>query len=54
MSKRWRDYLYDNLLGSKEIISEILTDFENNEKLGFIFPEHYFYILSEYNNKKNP
>ena len=32
-------YLYGNLLGSKEIVSEILTDFENNKNLGFIFPE---------------
>ena len=54
MTKMWRDYLYDNLLGNKETISEILTDFENNEKLGFIFPEHYFYILSDENNKREP
>ena len=32
-------YLFQNLLGSNEIISQILTDFENNEHLGFIFPE---------------
>ena len=38
----WRNYLYKNLLGSKEIISNILTDFENNEKLGFIFPETFY------------
>ena len=49
----WRNYLFNNLLGNTAIISEILNDFENNKKLGFIFPEtfygvlQYFYILSE-------
>ena len=38
----WRKYLYKNLLGSKELISNILIDFENNEKLGFIFPETFY------------
>ena len=38
----WRNYLYKNLLGNKEIISHILTEFENNEKLGFIFPETFY------------
>ena len=37
----WRNYLYKNLLGS-DIVSEILSDFENNQKLGFIFPETYY------------
>ena len=40
----WRNYLFQNILGSKEIISEILSDFENFEKLGFIFPEPYYKI----------
>ena len=35
----WRNYMYSNLLGNDNIISEILFDFEFNEKLGFIFPE---------------
>jgi len=35
----WRKYLYGNLLGNKDIISEILSSFENIEKLGVIFPE---------------
>ena len=35
----WRKYLYGNLLGNKDIISEILSNFENIEKLGIIFPE---------------
>ena len=41
----WRNYLLENLLGNKKIISEILSDFENNEKLGFIFPENYYKVL---------
>ena len=48
----WRNYLFNNLLGNTEIISEILNDFEKNKKLGFIFPETFlkivdpFYILT--------
>lgn len=37
----WRIHLYKNLLGSSELISEILSDFENNDKLGVIYPENY-------------
>lgn len=36
---KWRKYLYENLLGTVSIISEILSDFENYDKLGLIFPE---------------
>ena len=45
LGSNWRSYLYDNLLGSKKIISEILFDFEKYEKLGFIFPEVYYDII---------
>ena len=45
LGKNWRIYLFNNLLGTTEIISEILTDFENHDKLGFIFPENYYKIL---------
>ena len=45
--RQWRQYLFENLLGSPEIISEILDDFEQNNKLGFIFPET-FYGCSEF------
>ena len=38
----WRNYLYNNLLGNIRIVSEILNDFEKNEKLGFIFPEAFY------------
>ena len=39
---KWRKYLYGNLLGTIQITSEILSDFENFEKLGFIFPETFY------------
>ena len=43
--KSWRNYLYNNLLGNTNIVSEILSDFEANNKLGFIFPETYYKII---------
>ena len=45
LGANWREYIYENLIGSKEIISNILSDFEKNEKLGFIFPEVYYDII---------
>lgn len=45
--ENWRIYLYENLLGNKNITSKILSDFENNNKLGFFFPEHY-HIQTKY------
>ena len=53
LGDEWRNYLYNNLLGNNEIISEILTEFENNEKLGFIFPEDYYKILDLYGKEVN-
>ena len=40
-----RKNLLENLLGSIDIVSEILTDYENNDKLGFIFPENYYKVI---------
>ena len=45
LGKFWQQYLYENLLGSKNIIKQILTDFENHNRLGFIFPENYHSII---------
>ena len=42
LGKYWQNYLYENLLGNKSIITQILRDFENNNELGFIFPEHFY------------
>ena len=44
----WRNYLYDNLFGNSSIISEILYDFENDRKLGFIFPETFYGIIQHF------
>jgi len=41
IGNNWRIYLYNNLLGTIEIISQILSDFEFHNKLGFIFPQNY-------------
>lgn len=43
LGEKWRNYLYNNLFGDKDLISEILSDFENNSKLGVIFPETYYF-----------
>ena len=48
----WRLYLYENLLGNKYIISEILSEFENKKKLGLIFPEHFNLIIKLIYRKK--
>lgn len=45
LGTNWREYIYKNLIGTKETITEILYDFEKNEKLGFIFPEAYYDII---------
>ena len=44
-SFKWRNYLYSNLIGSKELIIEILSDFENHDKLGVIIPESFYDVL---------
>ena len=41
----WRNYLFENLLGNKEIVCEILRDFEKYEKLGLLFPEPPYNII---------
>ena len=50
LGEKWRNYLYQNLLGNKEIISEIISDFERFDKLGFIFPEVYYEIIKKIDN----
>ena len=47
LGANWRNYMYSNLLGSEKLISEILSDFEINKKLGFIFPEVYYDLIKD-------
>ena len=53
LGSNWSIYLYNNLIGNREVISEILSDFQLNEKLGFIFPEVYYDIIKEVKNFTN-
>lgn len=52
-SKELKNYLHNNLLGNSEIVSEILTDFENNNNLGLVFPEKYYKSLYKFGDKMN-
>ena len=45
---KWRNYLYENLLGSRDQINRILSDFEDIKQLGFIFPEPFYDIINKY------
>ena len=51
IGENWRNYLYNNLLGNENIISEILSEFENKDKLGFSFPENYYKALLLFGEK---
>ena len=46
----WRNYLFENLLGNKEIVCEILRDFVQYEKLGLLFPEPPYNIIQNMDN----
>ena len=48
IGNEWRNYLLGNLLGNNKIISEIISNFENNKQLGFIFPENYYKVLFKF------
>ena len=41
----WSKYLYNNLIGDKYIINDILYEFQRYNKLGFIIPEAYYQII---------
>lgn len=41
----WRDYLYDHLLGSPEIVASIL-ELLRHERIGMVFPQHFFPLRS--------
>ena len=46
----WRRYLYNNLLGNKDIIFDIINDFEIHTNLGMIFPDTYYNIFKGVKN----
>ena len=46
----WRNYLFNNLLGNTNIITDIIYDFEIYEKLGIIFPDIYYNNIKGENN----
>ncbi|MFA6281672.1 MAG: rhamnan synthesis F family protein [Candidatus Omnitrophota bacterium] len=37
--KSWQDYLFENLIGSTEIVQSIIKMFHDDEKLGIVYPE---------------
>lgn len=47
LGNNWRKYLYKNILGNEEIISEILFNFESIDNLGIIYPDN-FYPITNY------
>ena len=47
LGANWRNYIYSNLIGNKTIVSDIIFNFEENKKLGFIFPEIYYDIIKD-------
>jgi len=49
----WKNYIYNNLLGDSKIVSEIISDFEDNNDLGIIFPEKYYKSLIHYGDSIN-
>ena len=51
--EEWKIYLHNNLLGNSRIVSEIIADFENNNKLGLIFPEKYYKSLIHFSDDIN-
>ena len=50
LGDRWRNYLYNNLLGSEELITQIISEFENFKKLGIVFPDVYSEIIKDINH----
>ena len=44
---KWSEYIYNNLIGNREIISDIIYDFEHYKKIGIIFPEPYYEIIKD-------
>lgn len=48
--KIWKKYLFDNLMGDKKTVENILHAFSTNEELGILFPPMYSPLLSNHRN----
>ena len=53
LGSNWSEYLYNNLIGNKKTMLDILYDFEQYDKLGFVFPESYYEIIYGYSDFYN-
>ena len=53
LGSNWSEYLYNNLIGNKKTTLDILYDFEQYDKLGFVFPESYYEIINGYSEFHN-
>ena len=53
LGSNWSEYLYNNLIGNKKTMLDILYDFEQYDKLGFVFPESYYEIINGYSKFHN-
>ncbi|WP_188708130.1 rhamnosyltransferase WsaF family glycosyltransferase [Neiella marina] len=42
--RRWRSYLFDQLIGSQETVNSIIAHFETNSNTGFMYPDNYHEI----------
>lgn len=48
----WRDYLYDQIMGSPELIKTIINAFDD-ERLGALYPDNFFIIKRHVPENKN-
>lgn len=40
----WRRYLFDQLMGTPQLVSSVIREFQNDDKLGAFYPSNYFQI----------
>ena len=48
----WREYLYDQLMGSTELIKSVIAAF-NDENLGVLYPDNFFLVKRHVPKNKN-
>ncbi len=42
--KLWREYLFDQLMGSAEVVDAIVSQFDSDNKLGVLYPDNFHYV----------